>query len=363
MSGIVLSNVKKSYGGVAAVRDLSIEIKEKEFLTLLGPSGCGKTTTLRMIAGLEDADDGEITVDDKVYFSRARGIYVPPEKRHLGFIFQSYALWPHMTVKKNISLGLEQRKVQKEQLDEVVSRVLSKVQLEGYDGRYPSELSGGQQQRVAVARMIAAEPRIFLMDEPLSNLDAMLRTNMRAELKHLHHELSATTVYVTHDQIEALTLSDRVAVMDSGLLRQIGSPEEIYKKPADLFVATFVGSPRINTIKGELRKKGDGLWFTNGDLKKKVAGPPDHQGNSAVLTVRPEDINIRRERHQDWTECQVYSVLPAGSETIVTVTLGETTIALKINGFTDLKVEDIIWIDFEESQINYFDPDTEKLIS
>ena len=363
MSGIVLSNVKKSYGGVVAVRDLSIEIKEKEFLTLLGPSGCGKTTTLRMIAGLEDADDGEISIDDKVYFSKAKGLYVPPEKRHLGFIFQSYALWPHMTVRKNISLGLEQQKLTKEQIEEIIARVLGKVQLEGYDERYPSELSGGQQQRIAVARMIAAEPRIFLMDEPLSNLDAMLRTDMRAELKHLHHELSATTVYVTHDQIEALTLSDRIAVMDSGLLRQVGSPEEIYKKPADLFVATFVGSPRINTIVGDLQTESGDLWFTNGDLKKKVAGPPNHQGTAVVLTIRPEDISIRHEKNQGWMECQVYSVQPAGSETIVAVKLGETSIALKINGFTNLKVDDILWIDFDESQVNYYDPDTEKLIS
>lgn len=162
---------------------------------------------------------------------------------------------------------------------------------------------------------------------------------------------------------EPLTLWDRVAVMDSGLLRQVGPPEEIYKKPADLFVATFVGSPRINTIRGDLRTESNGLWFTNGDLKKKVAGPPEHQGKAVVLTVRPEDISIRKENHPDWMECRVYSVLPAGSETIVTVKLGETTMARKINGFTDLKVDDILWIDFDDSQVNYYDPDTEKLIS
>ncbi|MCK5154512.1 MAG: ABC transporter ATP-binding protein, partial [Spirochaetales bacterium] len=248
MDKIVLSNISKSYSGIPAVRNLTLNIREGEFLTLLGPSGCGKTTTLRMIAGLEDTDSGEIIVGDQTFFSIKKGLYVPPEKRNLGFIFQSYALWPHMTVRKNISLGLEEKKVDKEKIEATVKNALKKVQLEGLEDRYPSELSGGQQQRVAVARMIAAEPQIFLMDEPLSNLDAMLRIGMRAELKHLHHELGATTVYVTHDQNEALTLSDRIVVMDSGILRQIGTPEEIYKKSSDLFVARFVGSPQINIL-------------------------------------------------------------------------------------------------------------------
>jgi len=304
LDAIVLSEVKKSYSGVPAVRDLSINIREGEFLTLLGPSGCGKTTTLRMIAGLEDADDGEITVGGEVFFSREKGIYVPPEKRQLGFIFQSYALWPHMTVKKNISLGLEERKVDREKIENTVSRALEKVQLTGYENRYPSELSGGQQQRVAVARMIAAEHRVFLMDEPLSNLDAMLRIGMRTELKRLHHELGATTVYVTHDQNEALTLSDRIAVMDSGLLRQIGTPEEIYKKPADLGPPGRIGfRHRKNNRhhpsgRNQNRKKenyrGSGryrIFCTSGRLRNdsdcKVGKAGTHHENKRLL--RPED--------------------------------------------------------------------------
>jgi len=363
LNGIVLRNVKKSYGGVAAVRDLSLEIREKEFLTLLGPSGCGKTTTLRMIAGLEDADDGEIIVGDTVYFSRATGTYVPPEKRQLGFIFQSYALWPHMTVRKNISLGLENRKMARERIEEIVRRVLEKVQLTGYDGRYPSELSGGQQQRIAVARMIAAEPQIFLMDEPLSNLDAMLRTDMRAELKRLHHELQATTVYVTHDQVEALTLSDRVAVMNQGLLRQVGSPEEIYKKPSDLFVASFVGSPRINTISGELHTRDGALWFSNGEFQKRITNAPRSNSGQVVLTVRAEDVLTRRQAADGWMEATVYSVLPAGAETVVTAQVGETIILLKVNGFTDLQIDDRLWIDADETKVNFYDAETQELIS
>ncbi len=345
------------------MRDLSLDIREKEFLTLLGPSGCGKTTTLRMIAGLEDADDGEITVGDTLYYSRSKGIYVPPEKRSLGFIFQSYALWPHMTVRKNISLGLENRKVPGEQVSEIVSASLKKVQLDGYDARYPSELSGGQQQRVAVARMIASGRNIFLMDEPLSNLDAMLRTDMRAELKHLHHELEATTVYVTHDQVEALTLSDRIAVMVSGLLRQVGTPEEIYNKPADLFVASFVGSPRINMLHGNLIQKSNGLYFQNEDLELPLPGSIEQEQLKVVLTFRPENVAVHHQAVDKALACTVYSVLPAGSETIVSIQVSGTTINLKMNGFTDLAVNDKIWITIDTETVNYYDPESEKLLS
>ncbi len=363
MNGIVLDHVRKSYGDVIAVKDLSLEIRNREFLTLLGPSGCGKTTTLRMIAGLEDADDGEIIVGDTTYFSRSKGIYVPPEKRRLGFIFQSYALWPHMKVRKNISLGLENRKVPREEIDRIVSEALSKVQLDGYDDRYPSELSGGQQQRVAVARMIASEQRIFLMDEPLSNLDAMLRTDMRAELKHLHHELGATTVYVTHDQVEALTLSDRIVVMDSGLLRQVGTPEEIYNKPADLFVASFVGSPKINKVSGEISVVDGTRIFRNADMSIPLPQPLNSDVSDVVLTFRPENVALHREVTDGALACSIYSVLPAGSETVISVHIGDTLVNLKVNGFTSLKAEDQIWIEIDSTKMNFYDSASGKLIS
>jgi ABC-type sugar transport system ATPase subunit len=264
LSRIILKGINKSYGDVPAVRNLNLEVEEGQFLTLLGPSGCGKTTTLRVIAGLEEPDSGEVWIGDILLNSRTKGIFVAPENRGLGMIFQSYALWPHMTVGKNITLGLEQMKLSKAQIRERMRAVLDKVQLGDLTDRYPSELSGGQQQRVAVARMLAAEPEIFLMDEPLSNLDAMLRVDMRGELKRLHRELQATTVYVTHDQVEALTLSDRIAVMHLGELRQVGTPEQIYKRPVDLFVARFVGSPRVNTIRGRLTSK-DGVPVFSAD--------------------------------------------------------------------------------------------------
>ena len=362
MDKIILSNISKSYSGIPAVRNLTLNIREGEFLTLLGPSGCGKTTTLRMIAGLEDADTGEIIVGDQTFFSLAKGLYVPPEKRDLGFIFQSYALWPHMTVRKNISLGLEEKKVNKEKIEATVKSALKKVQLEGLEERYPSELSGGQQQRVAVARMVASEPQIFLMDEPLSNLDAMLRIGMRAELKHLHHELGATTVYVTHDQNEALTLSDRIVVMESGILRQVGTPEEIYKKSADLFVARFVGSPQINILEGRTILENGEQFFVSGPIKKQISINPEYLDKDLTITIRPEEIKIKSEKDTSWLECSIYSVLPAGSETIITVKKDEMDLTLKINGFAEFKVDDKVWIDYSADQMNYYDPGTEKLL-
>ncbi len=362
MSNIVLNKISKAYSGIPAVQELSLQIEEKQFLTLLGPSGCGKTTTLRIIAGLEEPDNGEVVIRDRILFSRAKGVFVPPEKRKLGLIFQSYALWPHMTVRKNVSLGLEEMRFSREEIDTKVKQVLEKVQLGEYIDRYPSELSGGQQQRVAVARMIAAEPEIFLMDEPLSNLDAMLRIDMRAELKHLHHELGATTVYVTHDQIEALTLSDQIAVMDKGLLRQLGAPEEIYTKPADLFVAKFVGSPRINVIQGEFSSEHGTPLFVSGNLKLNVLQNINFQGKRIIGTIRPEDIVISAEEVNGWLETKTYSVLPAGSETIVTVESNSLSLSVKISGFTDIQMDDIVWINLDPQKMNYYDPQTEKLI-
>jgi len=372
LSWIELKGIKKSYGGVPAVRELNLKIEDKQFVTLLGPSGCGKTTTLRVIAGLEEPDSGEIVVDGRVFFSREKGIFVPPEKRRLGLIFQSYALWPHMTVRRNISLGLEQMGLSKTEIDRIVHDVLKKVQLSEYIDRYPSELSGGQQQRVAVARMIAAQPSIFLMDEPLSNLDAMLRVDMRTELKRLHHELGATTVYVTHDQVEALTLSDRIAVMESGILRQVGTPEEIYKKPADLFVARFVGSPRINSIEGKLVSEGGILLFKSGEIKAEIRresigkfpwGEVSADREKAlVATIRPEDIGVSRTEKPGWVKVSVYSVLPAGSETILSVKREEIDLSVKVNGFTDIEMNETIWVNINPDKMNYYDAKTGKLL-
>ena len=244
MGQILLNGIVKSYDKEVVVKNLDLTVEPGEFLTILGPSGCGKTTTLRMIAGLEEPDQGMIKLDDRVVFSRNDGVVIPPEARHLGLIFQSYALWPHMTVAKNITLALKEQKISKDEISNRLKNALEMVQLTGYAERYPSELSGGQQQRVAVARLIALRPTILLMDEPLSNLDAKLRTEMRASLKRLHRDLNATTVYVTHDQIEALTLSDRVIIMNEGRIMQEGSPYDIYHHPANICLLYTSPSPR-----------------------------------------------------------------------------------------------------------------------
>lgn len=362
MEKIELKEITKKYGKVAAVDNMDLSIKEGEFLTLLGPSGCGKTTTLRMIAGLEEPSHGELSSDGKVLFSKETGVYVPPEQRNLGFMFQSYALWPHMNVRKNISLGLETRKIPKEKINEKVKDVLEKVQLTGYDGRYPSELSGGQQQRVALARMIAAESAIFLMDEPLSNLDAMLRVDMRFELKRLHKELNATSVYVTHDQVEALTLSDRIVVMHEGKIMQSAAPEELYLKPANLFVAKFVGSPRINLIEGNIVSDNGTEYFKNRDISIPLNTLPsdaDLRDKEIIAGIRSEDIGIKKSTEGEY---RIYSVLPAGSETIINVIKGDTHITVKVSGFTSLSMDDMVALEYDKGKISFYNKETENLI-
>lgn len=250
---IVLEGITKRFPGVTVIDNMDLEILDRDFTTLLGPSGCGKTTTLRIIAGLEEPDAGEIWIDDRLVFSARRGVNVPASERKVGMIFQSYALWPHMTVFRNVAFGLEGR-MGKDEIRKRVHESLANVQMAEYVERYPSELSGGQQQRVALARMLAAQPEILLMDEPLSNLDAKLRMQMRAELKRMHNDLDVTVVYVTHDQEEALTLSTRIAVMNNGIIEQYDAPNQVYKNPATLFVADFMGNPQMNFLKVTDRK-------------------------------------------------------------------------------------------------------------
>ena len=250
MPKIELKNITKKFGGTfTAVDNLSITIEDGDFITLLGPSGCGKTTTLRQIAGLETHTEGEIIIDGKKVFSSKDMIDVSPSKRDVGFLFQNYALWPHMTVYRNIAFGLENLKWEKDKIDKRVKELLALLKIEEFAERYPAELSGGQQQRVAIARTLATNPRVLLMDEPLSNLDAKLRMEMRTELKRLHRETGATFVYVTHDQLEAMTLATKICLLDKGVLQQYAPPLTVYNKPANTFVADFVGSPTINFLK------------------------------------------------------------------------------------------------------------------
>ncbi|MFS8049231.1 ABC transporter ATP-binding protein [Rhizobium sp. BR 314] len=250
MPTINLRGAQKNYGvnSANAVSDLDLEIRDGEFMCLLGPSGCGKTTTLRMIAGLENLSGGEIRVGDRLIDSVVEGVFVPPEKREMGLVFQSYALWPHLTIERNTDFGLRLRKLPKAEREARVERVMQALDIAKYRDRYPSQLSGGQQQRVALARMLAVNPGVLLLDEPLSNLDARLRLEMRAELKRLHKEFKTTIVFVTHDQWEAMTLATTIAVLNEGTLQQMGTPNDIYDRPANRFVAEFVGSPPINIL-------------------------------------------------------------------------------------------------------------------
>lgn len=259
MPKIVLTDVTKRWGGFYAVDHLDLTIEDRSFVTLLGPSGCGKTTTLRMIAGLETPTSGKIEIGDTVVFDSEKGINVPPNKRHVGFLFQNYALWPNMTVYENISFGLKNlKKYSKKEIEDIVARVAHLVKIEMFLDRYPAELSGGQQQRVAIARTLAPEPSVIFMDEPLSNLDAKLRLEMRSELQRLHLNTGCTFVYVTHDQMEAMTLATRICLIENGVLQQYDAPLTVYGRPNNLFVADFVGNPSINFIEARGEQSADG---------------------------------------------------------------------------------------------------------
>src|SRR5512142_1255195 len=284
---ITIKNLTKRFGDVAAVNDVSLTIEPGAFLTLLGPSGCGKTTLLRCVAGLEEPDEGEIYIGDKLVFSRRQGITLPAGQRNLGLVFQNYALWPHMTVYKNMTFALEIQKLSKADMDKRARDSLNEVQMGGYEERYPREMSGGQQQRIALARMLAYRPKVFLMDEPLSNLDARLRMDMRAELKRLHHIAGATTIYVTHDQVEALTMSTTIAVMKEGTIQQVGTPDCIYHYPANLFIADFIGNPKVNLLDGVM----DGRDCADLGAFKVPVRTPNATGQ-VVVGIRPEDIAI-----------------------------------------------------------------------
>ncbi len=356
MGQILLNGIVKSYGKEVVVKNLDLLVEPGEFLTILGPSGCGKTTTLRMIAGLEEPNQGSITLDDTVVFSRNEGVVIPPEARNLGLIFQSYALWPHMTVEKNITLALKEQKISKDEIASRLANALDMVQLTGYAERYPSELSGGQQQRVAVARLIALRPTILLMDEPLSNLDAKLRTEMRASLKRLHRDLDATTVYVTHDQIEALTLSDRVIIMNEGQIMQEGSPYDIYHHPTNIFVAEFIGDPGINLFEGNIE---------NGKLNCggiSIPLPSNISNNNGRLTVgvRPEKIEVSESKKSGWQEVTTGIIQPTGANTIMEVKSEDTSITVLQNGFINLSENSKLWINFNSETLSFFDPKTQE---
>lgn len=323
MPKITLEHVEKRFDKFVAVKDLNIVIDDRDFITLLGPSGCGKTTTLRMIAGLDSPTEGRITIGDSVVFDSELGIDISPAKREIGFLFQNYALWPHMTVFQNIAFGLQNLKWSKENIRKRVDEMLVMLKIEQFEHRYPGELSGGQQQRVAIARTLAPRPKVLFMDEPLSNLDAKLRLEMRTELKRLHAETDSTFLYVTHDQLEAMTLSTRICLLKEGIMQQYDAPLDVYNDPNNLFVADFVGNPTMNFIPARAKALSPsrarisalGTSFVL-ESKTPFNMPSDKNAESdVILGIRPEFILIGNGQHAG----KVYATLPAGMETTVKI--------------------------------------------
>ena len=339
---VTLSNVFKSFGQVEVVKGINLDVEEGEFLVLLGPSGCGKTTALRMVAGLESVTSGQIAIGPRDVTN------VLPKYRDVAMVFQSYALYPHMTVAKNIGYPLKLRGVSQSEQQVQIREAATKVHLEDYLDRYPRQLSGGQRQRVALARAIVRRPSVFLMDEPLSNLDAKPRSYMRAELKRLQADLGVTTIYVTHDQIEAMTLAHRVAVMNTGIVQQIATPREIYDNPANLFVAGFIGSPPMNTIPGEI---ADGAFVTAEGRVPIGAFAPR---KNVIFGFRPEDARIVAPAEGD-IRGLVYACELTGNETIVTVEVGKGQCVVKMDKNYDVPADTPVGIAIDRDKIRMFD--------
>ena len=350
MPEIVLEHVTKRFSKFVAVDDLNLVIPSNSFITLLGPSGCGKTTTLRMIAGLETPTEGRISIDGKVVFDSEAGVNLPPIKRDVGFLFQNYALWPHMTVYQNIAFGLENLKWDKTRIRARVDELLKMLKITQFEKRYPSELSGGQQQRVAIARTLAPGPKALFMDEPLSNLDAKLRMEMRTELKRLHRETDSTFVYVTHDQLEAMTLSTRVCIMETGLLQQYAPPLEMYGRPANLFVADFMGSPTMNFIGGTANGSGNAVKVSFGGIEATFESekPLDLKEKQVVVGIRPEHIHVLED---GVIPAVVTATLPTGMETTVRLDTGGCELTAVVFGDVDFPVGLKVRIAFSKSAI------------
>lgn len=366
MAGITLKNIVKTYpGGVNVVPDLNLEIKDKEFIILVGPSGCGKSTTLRMIAGLEEVTGGELYIGGKLMNNTA------PKDRDIAMVFQSYALYPHMTVYKNMAFGLLQRKVPKDEIDRAVRHAAKILDLEAYLNRKPKALSGGQRQRVALGRAMVRNPAVFLLDEPLSNLDAKLRTEMRAQISKLHRELQTTFVYVTHDQTEAMTMAVRIVVMKDGIIQQVDTPENLYAYPCNLFVAGFIGSPEMNMINGTIAEKDGAFYFVYDDASLKIPaqksnGLHSFLGKDVILGVRPEDMHTQDAKSEDGgavIPCRVELTEMLGAETNLYVDIQDKMMIAKYpSGTFNAKPGDLVNLRIDSRRMHLFDKETEQAI-
>jgi len=343
MGKVILEGLTKKFGNVVAVNNVNLEIKDGSFMVLLGPSGCGKTTILRLIAGLEKPTEGRIYIDDRDVTE------LSPKDRDIAMVFQTYSLYPHMTVYENIAFPLRIRRIKKDELDRRVREVADMLGLSEMLHKKPRELSGGQRQRVAMGRAIIRKPRVFLFDEPLSNLDAKLRIQMRAELSRLHKQLGITSIYVTHDQVEAMTLGDEIAVINKGEIQAVGEPLEIYKKPNNIFVAGFIGAPPMNIINGEIKDSE----FISDKLRVQLSNPPI-QGD-CTIGIRPEHVEVVE---GDGIEGTVEVVEAVGSESILYVDSGGKRIVIKTLKSGPFKIGDKVHFRFLPDKIHYFSPDT-----
>ena len=363
MAQVMMKELNKKYDEVHAVKDVNLHVRDKEFVVLVGPSGCGKSTTLRMVAGLEEITAGEISIGDRVVND------LPPKDRDIAMVFQNYALYPHMTVYDNMAFGLKMRKFPKPEIQKRVQDAAVLLGIQELLKRKPRQLSGGQRQRVAVGRAIVRHPQVFLFDEPLSNLDAKLRVQMRVELKRLHDRLETTVIYVTHDQVEAMTLGDRVVVMKDGWIQQVGEPLELYGKPANKFVAGFIGSPAMNFVDVALVDACGALWAETEGLRVKV--PPAHtsrlgayKGQKVTLGVRPEDLHVASGNDpNEYTFPAVVDVVePLGSEILLDLRAGAHTIVARVEPTVRAKVHETLKLALTPDRARFFDLKTELAI-
>jgi len=370
MAEIKIENVTRVFGDTVAVSDATLTVRDQEFLVLLGPSGCGKTTLLRAVAGLGMADAGRISIDGRDV------TYLPPGEREISMVFQSYAIFPHMSVRDNIGFGLKMRKVPAGEIKRRVDEAAELLQIGDLLERRPSDMSGGQRQRVAVARALAMQAEVLLMDEPLSNLDALLRLEMRAELKRLLREVKATTIYVTHDQIEALSMGDRIAVMRDGVIQQIDEPSTVYSEPANQFVGSFIGNPPMNFLDGhvvggssgaavEIAAHAAGGSATN-TIQPHAALQPllaNHDNKPIRLGIRAENMQVLAQPTPDSFEVTVLVVEPLGSQNLLTIALGHERFKVSTHPTFVAAAGDTLWLEFPPEQIRWIDPETELVLS
>lgn len=361
MTNISIRNVSKSFGSVIVIPGLDLEIKDKEFVVLVGPSGCGKTTTLRMIAGLEETSGGEVWFADKNVTEMRPGL------RNTAMVFQNYALYPHMTIAENIGYGMKVRGDSKGDIAKAVTKAAKILNLQDFLNRRPKHLSGGQRQRVAIGRAIVRDPDIFLFDEPLSNLDAKLRIEMRTEIKSLHRRLEATIVYVTHDQVEAMTMADRVVVMNNGIVEQASDPITLYENPANIFVASFIGAPSMNFLEGALVKDAGGLSFLTVDGAKLAlqssgaAKYSDYVGQPLVMGIRPEHV-APDDTNEPTLELTVKSIEPLGPHTLLIGMVGSTNFIAQMPANIKTEPDDTVHVPLDMSKAHFFDKASGKVL-